>query len=182
VAKIAALEFGRMLRRQFGDDVVTLMPTNLYGPGDNYDPGSSHVFAALLRKTHEAKVRGEHSITIWGSGTPLREFLHVDDLSDAVVFVMKHYSGETHLNVGTGEDLSVIELARLIGDVIGWSGEYILDRSKPDGMMRKLLDVTRLRDLGWEAAIDLRAGIEMTYASFLEQLGGGRANDRAQAG
>lgn len=170
VAKIAALEFGRMLRRQYGDDIVSLMPTNLYGPGDNYDLGSSHVFAALLRKTHEAKVRGEHTITLWGTGTPLREFLHVDDLADAVVFVMKHYTGDDHLNVGTGEDLSIVELARLIGEVIGWSGEYTLDRSKPDGMMRKLLDVTRLRSLGWEAAIDLRAGIEMTYASFLEYV------------
>lgn len=177
VAKIAALEFGRMLRRQYGDDIVSLMPTNLYGPGDNYDLGSSHVFAALLRKTHEAKVRGEHSITLWGTGTPLREFLHVDDLADAVVFVMKHYTGDDHLNVGTGEDLSIVELARLIGEVIGWSGEYTFDRSKPDGMMRKLLDVTRLRSLGWEAAIDLRAGIEMTYASFLEYMA-----DRTQVG
>lgn len=170
IAKIAALELGRMLKRQYGDDVVSLMPTNIYGQNDNYDLDSSHVLAALLRKTHEAKIRDEHSITIWGSGSPRREFLHVDDLADAVVFVVKNYTGEDHLNVGTGEDIAVIDLARLIGVAIGWEGDYILDPTKPDGMMRKLLDVSRMRNLGWESRIGLRDGIEMTYRNFLESV------------
>lgn len=168
IAKIAALELGKMLRRQYGADIISLMPTNLYGPGDNYDLATSHVLPALLRKTHEAKVRDEDAIEIWGSGRPRREFLHVDDLANAVVFALEHYSGEEHLNVGTGQDIEIIELARLIGDVVGWGGEYVLDPSKPDGMMRKLLDVSRLEELGWSASINLRAGLGSTYEDFLE--------------
>lgn len=170
VAKIAALEYGKMLRRQYGLDIISLMPTNLYGPGDNYDLEKSHVVAALLRKTHEAKASGAGSVVVWGSGRPRREFLHVDDLADAVVFALAHYSAETHLNIGTGEDTSILELARLIGDAVGWSGEYVVDQTMPDGVMRKLLDVSRLNELGWVASISLERGLEMTYQSFLAEL------------
>jgi GDP-L-fucose synthase len=168
VAKIAALEYGKMLRRQYGMDVISLMPTNLYGPGDNYDLETSHVLPALLRKTHEAKVAGAESITVWGSGRPRREFLHVDDLADAVIFALRNYSGEEHLNVGTGEDLTIIDLARMIGEVVAWEGEYAFDSTMPDGVMRKLLDVSKLTALGWKASTPLRDGIAATYRSFLE--------------
>jgi len=168
VAKIAALEYGKMLRRQHGTDVISLMPTNLYGPGDNYDPQTSHVLPALIRKTHEAKQAAASTMTLWGSGRPRREFLHVDDLADAVVFALKAYSGEQHLNVGVGEDISILELAGLVGDVIGWEGEYELDPTKPDGVMRKLLDISALAGLGWEASIPLDKGIASTYAELAE--------------
>ena len=171
VAKIAALEYGKMLRRQYGMDVISLMPTNLYGPRDNYDPATSHVLPALIRKTHEAMVGGKPSMTLWGSGRPRREFLHVDDLADAVLFALGNYSGEQHLNVGTGQDITIIELANLIGEVIGWEGDYVFDTSMPDGVMRKLLDVSRLTELGWAASIPLRQGIASTYHSFLAELG-----------
>lgn len=171
VAKIAALEYGKMLRRQYGMDVISLMPTNLYGPGDNYDLETSHVFPALLRKTHEAKVAGLDAITLWGSGRPKREFLHVDDLADATVFALRNYSGSQHLNVGTGTDLSILELAEMIGDVLEWDGSFGFDPSMPDGVPRKLLDVSRLTELGWTAQIRLREGIERTYRSFLEEHG-----------
>jgi GDP-L-fucose synthase len=167
VAKIAALELGKMQRRQYGVDVVSLMPTNLYGPGDNYDLAGSHVLPALLRKTHDAKTSGGDTITIWGSGRPRREFLHVDDLADATIHVTKWYSGEDHLNVGTGEDISILELARLIGRIVGWDGEYVFDPTMPDGTPRKLLDISRLRALGWEPSIELDDGIASTYQSFL---------------
>ena len=169
IAKIAALEYGKMLRRQYGLDVISLMPTNLYGPGDNYDLQTSHVLPALLRKTHEAKVEGAPSMPVWGTGRPRREFLHVDDLAEAVVFALTTYSGEAHLNVGTGEDITILDLARLIGRTVGWAGEYLFDPGMPDGVTRKLLDVTRLTELGWKASIPLDRGIEMTYASFLEE-------------
>ena len=169
VAKIAALEYGKMLRRQYGVDVISLMPTNLYGPGDNYDLETSHVVPALLRKTHEAKLSGAATLPVWGTGRPRREFLHVDDLADAVIFALRHYSGEEHLNVGTGEDVSILDLARLIGEVVGWEGEYVFDPDMPDGVMRKLLDVTRLGRLGWTARIPLEEGLELTYSSFLEE-------------
>jgi GDP-L-fucose synthase len=169
VAKIAALEYGKMLRRQYGMDVISLMPTNLYGPGDNYDLETSHVLPALLRKTHEAKASGETTLTLWGSGRPRREFLHVDDLADAVVFALKSYSDELHLNVGTGEDLSIVELARLIAEVVGWEGDYLFDTTMPDGVIRKLLDVSRLARLGWTASIPLRDGIAATYQGFLTE-------------
>lgn len=170
VAKIAALEYGKMLRRQYGLDVISLMPTNLYGPGDNYDLEKSHVVAALLRKTHEAKVSGVDSMEVWGTGRPKREFLHVDDLADAVVFALENYSAETHLNIGTGEDITILELARLIGDVVGWAGEYVFDPDMPDGVKRKLLDVSRVKELGWKASIPLERGLEMTYQSFLADV------------
>jgi GDP-L-fucose synthase len=167
IAKIAAMEYGRMLRRQYGMDVISLMPTNLYGPGDNYDLESSHVLPALLRKIHDAKTAGHTSVQVWGSGRPRREFLHVDDLADAVVFALHEVSGEDHLNVGTGVDISIIDLANTIADVVGWQGEFVLDTSMPDGTPRKLLDVSKLENMGWKATIDLRSGLESTYRAFL---------------
>jgi GDP-L-fucose synthase len=169
IAKIAALELGKMLRRQYGMDVVSLMPTNLYGQGDNYDLKTSHVVPAMIRKTHDAKVNGASSIEIWGSGRPRREFLHVDDLADATVFVTRAYSGEGHLNVGTGEDISIIELAGLIAKVVGWEGDYVFDPAMPDGTPRKLLDVSRLRRLGWSSTTSLHEGLRQTYRSFLNE-------------
>jgi GDP-L-fucose synthase len=168
IAKIAALELGKMYRRQHGLDAISLMPTNLYGPNDNYDPVSSHVMAALIRKVHEAQVTGAPTVTVWGTGTPRREFLHVDDLADATVVTLQRYSGEEHLNVGCGEDISIRELAELIGDVVGYEGELVFDTSKPDGMARKLLDVSRLRELGWAPRIDLREGIRQAHRWFVE--------------
>ena len=172
IAKIAALEYGLMLRRQYGMEIVSMMPTNLYGPGDNYNPKTSHVLPALILKTHNAKLAGDKTMTLWGSGKPRREFLHVDDLADAVTFVLKSYSEEEHLNVGTGKDIPIAELAQLIADVVGWSGEFVLDTSMPDGVARKLLDISRLESLGWNPKISLRDGIRMTYESFLEEGGG----------
>ena len=168
IGKIAALELARMYRRQYGMDAIALMPTNLYGPGDNFDIVSSHVLAALLRKIHEAKVAGRDTVEVWGTGTPRREFLHVDDLADAAVFCARHYSGESHLNVGAGTDITIRELAEFIADVVGWSGAFRFDTSMPDGMPRKLLDVSRLAELGWRAHIGLREGIEQTYRWFVE--------------
>jgi GDP-L-fucose synthase len=168
IAKIAALELGKMYRRQYGFDAISLMPTNLYGPGDNYDPVSSHVMAALIRKVHEAKVSAAPSVSVWGTGTPRREFLHVDDLADATLLALTTYTGEEHVNVGVGEDISIRELAELICDVIGYEGELAFDPTKPDGMPRKLLDVSRLRGLGWEPRIPLREGIAEAYRWFVE--------------
>lgn len=168
ISKIAALELARMYRRQYGMDAIALMPTNLYGPGDNFDLMSSHVLAALLRKIHEAKVAARDTADVWGTGTPRREFLHVDDLADAAVFCACHYSGESHLNVGTGTDVTIRELAELVADVVGWSGSLRFDTSMPDGMPRKLLDVSRLAKMGWRARIGLREGIEQTYRWFVE--------------
>jgi len=166
IAKIAALELGRMYRRQYSMSAISLMPTNLYGSNDNYDLETSHVLPALLRKIHEAKVNGTSTVTIWGSGKPRREFLHVDDLADAVVFATTSYDGESHLNVGTGTDVSIAELAGTIAGVVGWSGEFVYDTSMPDGTPRKLLDVSKLGDLGWSASTDLADGIAATYEEF----------------
>jgi GDP-L-fucose synthase len=168
IAKIAALELTKMYRRQYGFDAISLMPTNLYGVGDNFDLATSHVLPALLRKVHEAKEEGRDHIEVWGSGNPRREFLDVDDLADATVFALRHYSGEQHLNVGTGIDLSIRELATTIAEVVGWSGELRFDASMPDGAPRKLLDVSQLGALGWRARTDLRSGIAATYRWFLE--------------
>jgi GDP-L-fucose synthase len=170
VAKIAALELGKMYRRQYGMNAISLQPTNLYGPGDNFDLASSHVLAALLRKVHEAKATGSPMVEIWGTGTPRREFLHVDDLADAALFALLHYEGEDHLNVGVGEDLSIRELAELVAEVLGWRGAFVFDTSMPDGVPRKLLDVSRLEALGWKASIGLREGIRQTYDWFLQQV------------
>ena len=170
VAKIAALELAKMYRRQYAADMISLMPTNLYGPGDNYDLETAHVLSALLRKIHEAKERGADTVELWGTGTPRREFLHVDDLADAVVFALLHYSDEQHLNVGVGEDISIRELAELIAEVVGWDGELVFDPRMPDGAPRKLLDVSRLTSLGWRASTPLREGIAATWRSYVETL------------
>jgi GDP-L-fucose synthase len=163
IAKIAALELAKMYRRQYGMDAISLMPTNLYGPRDNFDPESAHVLPALLRKAHEAKVAGESALVVWGTGEPRREFLHVDDLADATIFALRHHAGEQHLNVGVGDDISIRELAELICDVVGFEGDLSFDTSMPDGTPRKLLDVTRLRQLGWRPRISLAEGLAATY-------------------
>jgi GDP-L-fucose synthase len=170
IAKITALELGKMYRRQFGTNIVTLMPSNLYGPGDNYDPVSSHVLAALLRKVHEAKTSASPTVEVWGTGSPRREFLHVDDLADAAVLVLRSYEGESHLNVGTGQDITVRELAELIAEIVGWHGELVFNTDMPDGMPRKLLDVSRLQYLGWKARISLRDGLEQTYRWYADSF------------
>ena len=167
IAKLAALEMGKMYRREYGLDVVSLMPSNLYGPGDNYDLETSHVLPALLRKSHEAKIAKADSIEIWGTGRPRREFLYVEDLADAVVFTLKNYSSESHLNVGTGEDISIRELAQLIAEVVGWEGEYKYNTDMPDGTPRKLLNISALAEIGWTYSTDLREGIELTYRDYL---------------
>jgi GDP-L-fucose synthase len=171
VAKIAGIKLCESYRRQYGCDFISAMPTNLYGPRDNFDLTSSHVLPALMRKFHEAKLQGAREVTIWGSGTPRREFLHVDDLADACVFLMRRYSDARHVNVGTGEDLTIRELAELVRDVVHPSARLVFDRTKPDGPPRKLLDVTRLRGLGWTHTIALGDGIRETYRWFLEHYG-----------
>ncbi|MGE0030059.1 MAG: GDP-L-fucose synthase family protein [Steroidobacteraceae bacterium] len=167
VAKIAGIKMCQAYRRQYGFDAISVMPTNLYGPGDNFDLESSHVMPALIRKFHEAKVRGASEIVLWGTGTPRREFLHVDDLADAAVFLMENYSGEDLINVGAGTDLSIHELAELVGRIVGCDASIVTDPAKPDGTPRKLLDVSRLRALGWQARTTLEDGIAATYRWFL---------------
>jgi len=175
IAKIAALQQAKMYRRQYGMNAISLMPTNLYGPGDNFDLTSSHVLPALLRKIHEAKIAHAPTVEVWGTGTPRREFLHVDDLADATVFALKRYERESHLNVGTGTDISIRELASLIAEVVGWDGSLVFDPAMPDGTPRKLLDVSALAALGWEAKTPLRQGIQATYEWFLERHGSDRS-------
>jgi GDP-L-fucose synthase len=169
VAKIAGIKLGQAYRRQYGLDCISIMPTNLYGPGDNFDLQSSHVVPALMRKLHEAKLRGDSTVEIWGSGTARREFMHVDDCADAIVFLAEHYSGEEHVNVGTGEDVTIRELATLIARVVGFTGDFCYDATKPDGTPRKLLDVSRLTSLGWRARTELEAGLRATYAWYCER-------------
>jgi GDP-L-fucose synthase len=167
IAKIAGIEMIDAYRRQYGFKGISMMPTNLYGPGDNYDLETSHVLPALIRKFHEAKLAAAPSVVVWGTGTPRREFLHVDDLADACVYLMRNYDGDQIVNIGVGTDVSVGELARIIANVVGFSGEIVFDTSKPDGTPRKLLDVTRLHSLGWRARISLEQGIASTYRSYL---------------
>ncbi len=168
IAKIAGIKLCQAYRKQYGFDAISLMPTNLYGPGDNFDLTSSHVLPALIRKFHEAKLRGDAAVTIWGTGTPRREFLHVDDLAEAAVFLMGNYSDGGIVNVGVGEDLSILELAQRVARTVGFEGEIATDPSKPDGTPRKLLDVSRIHALGWRARIGLEAGLRSTYAWYLE--------------
>lgn len=168
VAKIAGLEMIRANRDQHGFNGISIMPTNLYGPGDNFDLESSHVLPALIRRFHEAKVSNAENVTIWGTGTPLREFMHADDLADAAVWLMENYDDGQMLNVGTGEEISILDLARLIAKVVGFKGEVATDTSKPDGTPRKLCDTARLRALGWKPKITLEDGIGSTYEWFLE--------------
>ena len=170
IAKIAGLKMCQAYRRQYGFNAIAAMPTNLYGPGDNFDLQNSHVLPALIRKCHEARERGDRELVVWGSGTPRREFLHVDDLADACVFLMQQYNDEPLVNVGWGKDVSITELAQTIAQIVGFRGEIRYDASKPDGTPRKLLDTGRLTALGWEPQISLRDGIATTYEWFVDSL------------
>jgi GDP-L-fucose synthase len=168
IAKIAGIKLCQAYAREYGANFISVMPTNLYGPNDNFDPLSSHVLAALLRKAHEAKMTGAKELVVWGSGKPRREFLHADDLAASCLFLLEHYSSPEIINVGWGEDISIRELAELICGIVGFGGELAWDTSKPDGTPRKLLDVTKLRGLGWRPTITLRDGIADTYQWFLQ--------------
>lgn len=168
IAKIAGIKTCEAYRKQYGFNAISLMPTNLYGPGDNFDLKKSHVLPALIRKFHEAKVRGDAEVVVWGTGTPRREFLHVDDLADACLHLFNSYEGEGIVNVGTGADVSIAELAGIVKDIVGFDGVTIYDITKPDGTPRKLLDVSRLKTAGWSAKISLVSGIESTYRWFIE--------------
>ncbi len=168
LAKISGLKYCEYLNRQYGTDYISVMPTNLYGPNDNYHPEHSHVLPALIRRFHEAKVSGAKEVTCWGTGKPLREFLYVDDLADACVYLMNTYSGNETVNIGTGKELSIKELTELVAEVVGYAGEIKWDASRPDGTPRKLLDVTKLKNLGWEYKTELKEGIKLAYRDFLE--------------
>jgi GDP-L-fucose synthase len=168
IAKIAGIKLCQAYRKQYGFNAISLMPTNLYGPGDNFDLQSSHVLPALIRKFHEAKAEGRPEVVVWGTGLPRREFLHVDDLASAAIYLMLNYNEPEIVNVGTGADISIADLARLVQRTVGFSGNLVFDTSKPDGTPRKLLDVSRLTALGWRAQVGLEDGIQSTYAWFLE--------------
>ncbi len=170
IAKIAGIKMCQAYRRQHGFRAISLMPTNLYGPGDNFSLENSHVLPALIRKFHEAHTRGESEVVVWGTGTPRREFLHVDDLADASVFLMQKYESDQLINVGVGSDLSILELAELVARVVGFKGKIVLDPTKPDGTPRKLLDVSKLHALGWQARISLEDGVRQTYTWFLKNV------------
>jgi GDP-L-fucose synthase len=170
IAKIAGIKLAAAYRRQFGRDFISAMPTNLYGPGDNFDLDSSHVVPALIRKAHEAKVAGK-AMVVWGTGRPRREFLYVDDCADACVFLMKNYSAEEHVNVGSGQDLSIMELAKRVCEVVGYQGGIEQDMSKPDGTPRKLMDASKLEAIGWTATTDLTAGLTASYQWFCRETG-----------
>ena len=169
IAKIAGIKMCDAYRAQYGCDFISVMPTNLYGPNDNYDLENSHVLPALIRKFYEAKTNGDKTVTVWGTGKPRREFLHADDLADACLFLMNNYSDEGLVNIGVGEDISINELALLIKNIIGFEGEIVWDTSKPDGTPRKLMDVSKLNRLGWKASISLRRGIEQIYQNYPQQ-------------
>jgi GDP-L-fucose synthase len=181
IAKIAGIELCRAYRAQHGLAATSLMPTNLYGPGDDFDLERSHVIPALIRKFHEGHSRGDADVVIWGTGTPRREFLHVDDLADACVFCMERYDGADPINVGVGQDVSIADLAGLVADIVGFRGRIVYDASKPDGTPRKLLDVSRLRALGWAPRLGLREGLERTHAWFVEHVAG-RADQNTRSG
>jgi len=166
VAKIAGIKLCQAYRRQHGSDFISAMPTNLYGPGDNYDLESSHVLPAMLRKMHEAKREGRQSVAIWGTGSPLREFMHVDDLADACIFLLRRYSGEDHLNVGSGQEVSIRGLAETVARAVGFEGQLDFDPSRPDGTPRKLMDSTKLHEMGWSPTIGLEEGIRTIYTGF----------------
>ena len=167
IAKIAGIKLCEAYRREYGCDFISVMPTNLYGPGDNYHPEHSHVVAALIRRFHEAKVADAPNVAVWGTGTPRREFLYVDDFAEACVFILKNYSGPEFLNIGVGQDISIAEFAQTVADVVGYRGKITYDASKPDGTPRKLADVSRLSALGWKAKAPLREGLAKAYADFL---------------
>ena len=169
IAKIAGIKMAEAYRSQYGSDFISVMPTNLYGPGDNYHPEYSHVVAALIRRFHEAKVTGASNVVVWGTGTPRREFLYVDDLADACIHLMKTYSSEELVNIGTGEDITIAEFAHVVAGAVGFTGKISFDPSKPDGTPRKLLDVGRLAKLGWRARTSLKDGIKLAYQAYLRE-------------
>jgi len=171
LAKISGLKLVQAYRKQFGRNWISAMPTNLYGPGDNFDLESSHVLPAMIRKFHDAKTNNKPSVELWGTGSPMREFLYVDDLADACLFLLENYNEEMPINVGTGTDVTIKELAELTKEVVAYPGEIMWDSSKPDGTPRKLLDVSRIRKLGWEHRVSLTNGLEFTYASYLSNNG-----------
>lgn len=170
LSKISGIRMGQAYREQYGFDVISAMPTNLYGPGDNFHPKNSHVLPALIRRFHEAKLQNIPSVTIWGTGSPLREFFHVDDLADACVFLMNTYSEQIHINVGCGQEISILELAHMVARAVGYKGQILTDPSKPDGTPRKLMDSSRLFALGWTPQIKLEDGLKSTYAWYCKQL------------
>lgn len=171
IAKIAGLKMCQAYRRQFGDDYISAMPTNLYGRGDNYHPDHSHVPAALIRRFHEAKLAHAPTVTVWGTGTPLREFLNVEDLADACIFLLKNYSSDLPINIGSGEELSIADFAALVAEVVGYTGKLVFDTSKPDGTPRKLLDSSRIRSFGWHPTVSLKVGLRAAYDDFLQGYG-----------
>jgi GDP-L-fucose synthase len=179
VAKIAGLKLCQAYRREHGNDFISAMPTNLYGPGDNYDERTSHVLPALIRKAHAAKMSGATHITVWGSGRPRREFLYVDDLADALVFILTHYSAEPHLNIGAGNDLPIRELAELVCEVVGFKGALRFDESRPDGTPQKLLDISKFTAFGWRPCTDLRSGIAATYRDYIATVAAPAGAERA---
>ena len=170
IAKIAGIKLCQAYRRQYGCDFVSVMPTNLFGPGDRYDAEGGHVVAALIMKIHAAKIANAETVELWGTGTPRREFLFSGDLADACVFVMRNYSGEMFLNVGTGHDMTILELAKAIAEVVGWHGSFTFNTSKPDGMPRKVMDVSRLRALGWSAPTDFATGMKVAYEWYVQNI------------
>ena len=170
IAKIAGLKMCEAYRRQYGCDFISAQPTNLYGPRDNYDLAGSHVVSALLVKIHRAKVTGAPEVEIWGTGQPKREFMHVDDLADALLFLMQNYSGEQHINIGWGKDITITELATTVAEVVGYTGKFRYASEKPDGVPRKLLDVSRLTALGWQPRISLRSGLADAYKWYVENV------------
>ena len=170
IAKISGLEMCKFYKRQYGDDYISCMPTNLYGPHDNYDLSGSHVMPAMIRKFHEAKVNGNSTVELWGTGTPLREFLYVDDMADACVFLLENYDGEQHVNIGTGKEVSIKELAETVKKTVGFEGEIVWNTDMPDGTPRKLTDVTRLHSLGWKHKVDLEEGVKLAYEWFKENV------------
>lgn len=171
IAKIAGIKLCQAYRKQHGRDYISAMPTNLYGPGDNFDLNSSHVMPALIRKAHEAKLRGDNEIVVWGTGTPRREFLHADDCADALIFLLQQYSDDEHVNVGSGEDVTILDLTQMVCDVVGFDGKIVHDLSKPDGTPRKLMSADKLRAMGWTPKIALAEGIRDTYKAFLAGQG-----------
>lgn len=178
VAKIAGMEMCKFYKRQYGDDFISCMPTNLYGPHDNYDLNGSHVLPAMIRKFHEAKLNNAPSVELWGTGTPLREFLYVDDMADACVFLLENYDGEQHVNIGTGKEVTIKELAEMVKKTVGFEGEIIWNDGMPDGTPRKLTDVTKLHSLGWRHKVELEEGMRMAYDWFKENVDHARMNGR----
>ncbi len=174
IAKISGLEMCKFFKRQYGDDFISCMPTNLYGPHDNYDLNGSHVMPAMIRKFHEAKVSGAPAVELWGTGTPLREFLYVDDMADACVFLLENYSGEQHVNIGTGKEVTIKQLAETVKSVVGYPGDIIWNSAMPDGTPRKLTDVTKLHGLGWNHKVDLEEGVQLAYEWFKENVDSAR--------